>query len=230
MNAWNPGLGKSRASRPGRMRWTPHLLVAFLLLLAGCATRNPEGSPPRIGHGAEDYRKITTQAAASVQKALHWLDRVGAQTNHCPPKVVTGFSREVDQLEIESLRIQEHAQAILARGDAYFEAWSGNLSATNGPQNAKAAEYLPQLREAFAKIKQTSQQAGDAFKPFFDGMRKLQTQLELNPGAIENADTRELVRSTRERGSQVEQNLSVLREELVNVIPVHKRAKYEANL
>jgi hypothetical protein len=214
----------------GRMTRTSQILAVFALLLTGCATKNLEGSPPRIGHGAEDYQKITAQALASVQKALHWLDRVGAETNHCPPKVVTGFSREVDQLEIESLRIQEHAQAIRARGDAYFEAWSANLSAGNGPQNGKAAEYLPQLREAFAKIKQTSQQAGDAFKPFFDGLRKLQTQLELNPGAIENADTRELVRSAREYGSQVEQNLSVLKDELVNVIPVLERAKSEANL
>ena len=200
------------------------LLVAFLL--AGCATTSPPGAPPRIGHGAEEYQQLTKKAVRSVQDALRSLDHVAAHTNTCPPKLVTGFSQDVERLQVESIQIRSDAQAIEARGDAFFEAWSVHPS----PDNAKAAEYLPQLHEAFAGIKQTSQQAGAAFRPFLSGLRKLRTQLELNPAVMQNDDTRELIRATREKGSQALQNLNLLGEKLHDAIPLLKRAKSEAHL
>jgi hypothetical protein len=201
-------------------------LLLVTLLLAGCATKTPPGTPPRIGHGAEEYQQLTKKAVSSVGESLHWLDRVAAQTNRCPPKIVTGFSQEVERLQIESLQVRSDAQAIQARGDAFFEAWSVHPS----PGNAKAAEYLPQLHEAFAGIKQSSQQAGAAFRPFFSGLRKLRTQMELSPDVMQNNDTRELLRTTREQGSQVLQNLNLLAAQLHDAIPLLKRAKSEAHL
>jgi len=162
-----------------------------------------------------------------VQQALGWLDRIGAQTNRCPPKLVEGFSEEVDRLHSESLRMRARARAIVARGDAYFDAWATNNIAPESPQARKAAEYLPQLRDSFGKIKLAGQQTGGAFTNFFSGLRKLRVQLEQNPSATETIETHGLIGTTRDSGAQVVQRLGVLRNELDHVIPVLERAKAE---
>jgi hypothetical protein len=205
-------------------------LAAFFSLIAGCASNPPTDNRPRIGHGAQEYLKITGESVTAVLDALHALDRVAAQTNQCPPKVVAAFSREVDQLQVESLKIRSRAQAIQARGNAYFEAWSGNPTSPSNPQSGKIAEYLPQMHQAFDRIKQVSQNTGQEFKPFLSGLRTLRVQLDTNPSAVGTNDTRELIRTTREHGTQVVQNLGALRAELKAVIPVLERAKAEANL
>jgi len=205
-------------------------LVGFFCLVARSATNPAAGSPPRIGHGAEEYLKLTGESVAAVREALRVLDRVGAQTNRCPPKVVAAFSHEVDQLLVESFRIRCRAQAIQARGDAYFEAWSANPASTNSPLAGKASGYLSQMRQAFSNIKLASKQTGDEFRPFLAGLRSLRVQLETNPDVIGTGDTKELIRTTHEHGSEVVEKLGALKAELQAVIPVLKEAKAKANL
>ena len=213
-----------------RVQWnrvSALLLVAFSGLVPGCTSDQPASSPPRMGHGAEEYQQITAEAVTTVRDALRELDRVDAQTNGCSPKLVAAFSREVEQLQVKSIRVRARAQAIQARGDAYFEAWSQNPSLPNNA--SKVSPDLPQMRQSFARIKLASQQGGEAFRPFLSGLRKLSAQLETNPDVVQTAEAKELIRTTRERGSQVVQALGDVSDELQAVIPVLARARAEAN-
>jgi hypothetical protein len=167
------------------------------------------------------------EMSKSMQQAVDWLDRVGAQTNRCPPNLVAGFSDEVDRLQVDSFRMRARARAILARGDAYFDAWATNGISPDSAQARKAAEYLPQLKDSFVKIKLTGHQTGGAFTNFFSGLRKIRVQLQQNPGATETTETHELMRATRDYGMHVTQKLGDLRDELDKVIPVLERAKAE---
>lgn len=196
--------------------------AAVLALTYGCAS-NP--SPPRIGQGAEEYRQLTLDALAAVHKALGALDRVVSQTNRMPA-LVKGFGQEVEQLQIDSFRVRARSQAIQARGDAYFQAWSGVSDAEAG----KAAAYLPRMRESFDRIKNYSREAGDAFKPFFAGLRKVNVLLETTPEALEKPESRQFIANTREQGTEVVHKLDVLANELQAIIPVLAEAKAKANL
>ena len=51
-------------------------------------------------------------------------------------------------------------------------------------------------------------------EPFAAGLRRLQTALENDAGAVRNESTRELIRSTIQSGRQAEQNLAAVRSEL----------------
>lgn len=217
---WVPwGFTFTRAARV--LFWGGAVLVisAVLISLSGCAS-NPA---PRIGHGAEEYRQLTLQALGAIHEALGALDQVASQTTPSPG-VVTSFSRQVQQLQVDSFRVRARSQAIRARGDAYFQAWS------EVSESGKAAAYLPRMRESFERIKLYSQQAGEAFKPFFTDLRKVSVLLETTPDAIGTADNKQLIAGTREQGTQVVQKLELLSNELQAIIPVLAEAKAKANL
>src|SRR5262249_56033 len=127
-------------------------------------------------------------------------------------------SQEVDQLQAESVRVRARTQAIQARGDAYFEAWSKNLTPEGAPPAPKTPEQLSQLQESFSKIKVASKQTGDAFKPFFAGLRHLRVNLEINPSSVQSEEGRQLIRTTRDQGVEVIQKLDAVKAELQSLI------------
>src|SRR5262249_3403022 len=151
---------------------------------------------------------------------LSWLERVSAQARRCPPKIVSGFADQVEQLQVKSIRVRARGQAIRARGDAYFEAWTGGSDHLSAVPPRPAPERLAQLRERFTKIKLASQEAGETFRPFFNGLRNLRSDLEADPAVIETEKARELIRTTRERGLQVLQKLGALEDELQALRPL----------
>jgi hypothetical protein len=192
--------------------------LVFWCLLGGCATQQSDTSAPEPGSGVVEYKQITKEAIASLHTALDSLDKVSTQPNPCPPKVITAFSDEVQRLQIDSLRIRARAQAIQARGNAYFASWSESIARIKDPRvRALAERYHPELEQSFTKIKLASQQAGGDFKPFLSGLRTLRLQLQKGSSLTQDADTKELVRATRAHGDEVVWQLGVLSAELEDV-------------
>jgi hypothetical protein len=191
------------------------LLPFVVSLLCGCATKEPSTTVPGEQNGIIEYQQITLDAMAAVKRALQSLDQVAAQASPCPTNIVDGFADEVQSLQVDSTQVRAHAQAIQARGDAYFDNWSENLAHVKDPQvRQRAEQYHPQLQQSFSKIKLTSQEAGAAFRSFFAGLRKLRTSLEKDPGVIGSDSSKDLIRTTRTNGEQVLQLLGSIKAEL----------------
>jgi len=195
-------------------------VAAALGLFAGCATQERTTSTSRPGSGVHEYRQLTSESATAVLTALSWLERVSAQTGRCPPKTVSGFAKQVEQLQVNSIRVRARAQAIRARGEAYFEAWTKNSNDMGAAPPRPAPERLPQIKESFTRIKLASQEAGESFRPFFGGLRNLRAELEADPSVIETEKARTMIRTTRERGLLVLQKLGVLEDELQALLPL----------
>ena len=189
-------------------------VAAAVGLLASCATHHHTTSQPRPGSGVHEYRQLTSDSVTGVLKALSWLEQVSAQTGRCPSKIVSGFAKQVERLQVESIRVRARGQAIRARGDAYFEAWAAGTNQLSEAPPRPAPERLSQLRDNFNKIKLASQEAGETFRPFFAGLRNLRSELETDPAVIETQKARELIRTTRQRGLRVLEKLGVLEDEL----------------
>ncbi len=191
------------------------LLAGLAVALAACASKSGTARAPKPRNGIAEYRGLVDQSALLVGDALRALDRVEAQPGRCPPKVVAAFARQADRLQAESITIRARAQAIQARGDAYFENWRENLSRVEDPRVRDLAERRrPELEQRFANVKSASQQAGNAFRPFLTGLRRLQGSLEDDPAALEAPASKELLRATREQGGGVQQALAAIRVEL----------------
>jgi hypothetical protein len=190
----------------------PAVIAGFI---AGCASSGASGNTPAPGDGIAEYKQITAESLTEVQAALTSLDKVSAQTNNCSPGVFNAFSSEVQRLQVASIRVRARAQAIQARGDAYFENWQESLALVKDPEIRERAErFRPQLQHTFSNVKLASQQTGEAFKPFFSDLRKLRRELEIDPAVIGTAATRALIRAAREDGNQVLQRLSAVQQEL----------------
>jgi hypothetical protein len=183
--------------------------------LAGCSTNDLSSGPPRPGTGIKEYRQLTAKATTSILGALRWLDRIDAQTNRCPPSLVTAFGSEVQQLQVDSIRVRSRAQAIQARGDAYFASWSESIASIKDPRIRERAErFHPELEQCFSNIKVASQRAGAAFKPFLSGLRQLSVELEKKDGLMEPDTSKNLIRTTREQGDQVVHELGAITNQL----------------
>jgi hypothetical protein len=210
----NPSFAFPSVENRLRLPWAV-CLALFLNILTGCATKEEASTVPKQQNGIQEYQQITADAMAAMKRALQSLDLVSAQTNPCPTRIVDAFSDEIQRLQVDSIQVRAHAQAIQARGDAYFENWSENLARVKDPKVRELAErFHPQLQQSFYKIKTTSQETGDTFRNFFSGLRKLRNSLQSNPGIVATESTRDLIRTTRNDGEQVLQLLNSINAEL----------------
>jgi len=209
--------GMVRCYRPAKgHQWFPYAVLVSGLLLCGCASVEPKSSAPEFGSGVAEYKQLTEGALTAVTATLTSLDRVTSQPVPCPPEVIAAFSHQVQQLQIDSLRIRARGQAILVRGDAYFATWSESIASIKDPRIRESVQrHHPQLEECFVRIRADSKRAGAAFKPFLSGLRTLQVHWEKDPGSVKNEANEQLVRTTREYGHAVLQELKSVREELL---------------
>ena len=199
-------------------------------LLAGCATGNRDGGSVRPQNGVEEYRELTNEARTAVNSALVALDKVTPPTGGPSTNEVAAFAREVQHLQVKSLRVRARAQAIQTRGDAYFADWSQSVARIPNPQVRELAErHHSELEAKFSHIKLSSQQAGAAYRPFLAGLRELSTELQYQPDKAASDATRDLVRITREHGTQVLRELSAVNDELQAITVLLTPAKPVAN-
>jgi hypothetical protein len=165
-----------------------------------------------------EYQQITKEALAALHGALDSLDHIANQTTPCPPKVIAEFSDKVQRMQVDSMRIRARVQAIEARGDAYFADWSESIRRIKDPNVRAAAEHFhPQLEQSFGKIKLASQGAGKEFKPFLHGLRMLRLHADKHSGLRHEDATQDLVRTTRNHGEGVIDQLKVIQAELENI-------------
>jgi hypothetical protein len=191
------------------------LSVAAVLMASGCASKQGATPPARPGGGIAEYREVTTTAQKAVAAALEALATVSAQSNQCPPEVLTNFSAAVQRLQVESVQVRARSQAILARGDDYFEHWHQRMAEVPDPEvRALAEKNRPQLQQDFTEIKRLSQEGREAFQLFLAGLRKLRNGLENNPSSLTSVPAQDMLKSAKENGGRVEQSLAGIQREL----------------
>ena len=202
---------------------------AVITALGGCATDRSASQGPLPGTHIAEYRQIVTDSQRAVKEALHSLDQVSAQTKSCPRPAVDQLAKEVCRLEVDSLKARAHAQAMVARGDAYFEQWHDDLANIKDAEvRALAEQRRPLLQQSFARVKQLSQQTREAFRPFQSHLRKVRNILETDPAATGSESTQDLIRATRSHGQQVERDLAALLDELNTIAALVKPLKTPA--
>ena len=191
------------------------LSVAAVLMASGCASKQGATPPARPGGGIAEYREVTTTAQKAVAAALEALATVSAQSNQCPPEVLTNFSAAVQRLQVESVQVRARSQAILARGDDYFEHWHQRMASVQDLEvRALAEKNRPLLQQSFAEIKRLSQEGREAFQPFLTNLRKLRNGLENDPASLASDPAQDWVKTARENGERVGHSLAGIQREL----------------
>ena len=157
------------------------LLLALAWLAPGCASSSSDTSAPRPGSGIAEYREVAREAHRAVTaavKSLEALARPHTQTT-APHPALPGFDQAFHQLELTSIKARARAEAIIARGQTYFDEWKGGLSGmTNATAASTETERYSRLLEHFERVRQRSGEVREEFRPFMSKLREFRARLD----------------------------------------------------
>ena len=190
-------------------------LTALSLLVAGCASQ-PQSSQPKPGSGIAEYREITREAhkaVAATVDSLTELARPNLKTSK-PHPALAGFDRAMHQLELTSVKTRARAEAIIARGQAYFDEWKLNMSAVTSQATARGdAERYARLYAHFERIRLGSGEVRAEFRPFMAGLREFRAALDTPPDMTGKSPVGSFGELTQ-RGQRVLKTLEAVSREL----------------
>jgi small-conductance mechanosensitive channel len=118
------------------------------------------------------------------------------------------FDRALHQLEVTSVKTRARAEAIIARGQTYFDEWKENLSGMTNRATAQAeAGRYARLREHFERVRQRSGEVRDEFRPFMAKLREFRARLDQTGTATGGEPARPELDELTTRGRRVLQTL-----------------------
>jgi hypothetical protein len=154
----------------------PLALGLCALIAAGCAGPSETSSSmppiPKPGKGIAEYREVAREAHKAVSRTVDSLEaRDRTRTSTGQP---AGFDKAFENLEVTSIKARARAEAIIARGQQYFDEWQEQL-ATNQP--AAQAEYN-RLFAHFTRVRDLSGNVRSEFRPFMASLRLFRASLD----------------------------------------------------
>jgi phosphoglycolate phosphatase-like HAD superfamily hydrolase len=190
----------------GYWRWFPPAAVAAVLI--GCASTETARKQPTPRADFIEYRQIVVQAMSQVDGTLRALDELSVRANRDPRPAYQAFAKAVHRIEVDSIRVRARAQAMGARGDAYFEHWEAYLAGVKNEQVRQLAEqHRPALKQSFEQAHLASQQVREVFRPFLSDLQKLRAVLEADPTLARIDAAKGLILAAQDEGRQVQQGL-----------------------
>jgi len=99
-----------------------------------------------------------------------------------PNRANAEFDRALNDLELTSVKARARAEALIARGQNYFDEWKEDLTDTD--QSSTQADYN-RLYNHFALIRERAGEVRDEFRPFMASLRLFRARLNqpTAPGA-----------------------------------------------
>ncbi len=196
MNAFHFGeLQLARAVRRTQTLFRKRSIVWSLVvagLTSSCASPPDDPSAPKPGSGIAEYRVVTRDAHRAVADTVQALESLAqpdgttsAATPVASPHPALGrFDRTFHQLELTSFKTRARAEAIIARGQAYFDEWREHLAGMTNQATARAeSQQYAHLLEHFQQVRQRSAEVRDEFRPFMATLRSFRAQLDQPPGS-----------------------------------------------
>jgi hypothetical protein len=181
---------RARCRRQFLTNVVPSLVSVFLAMVSalvlawlasGCASPSGDPSAPKPGSGIAEYRVVTRdahRAVADTVKSLEALAQPHAQTSS-PHPALRGFDRKFHQLELTSVKTRARAEAIIARGQAYFDEWKTHLASLTNQTTAQAeSQQYARLFEHFQRVRERSGEVREEFRPFMAGLREFRARLD----------------------------------------------------
>ena len=158
-----------------------------LALAGGCTTSSDTSTVPKPGRGIADYRQVVREAHRAVSATVQSLDGLvlPPTMTPVPPTALSQFDKSFSRLEVTSVKARARAEAIIARGEAYFEEGKSNLGAATNQAGAKVeTERQAKLLAHFNRIRDSSAGVREEFRPFMSALREFRATLDPNLAAI----------------------------------------------
>jgi len=161
--------------------------IALGLVGGGCSSPSGSDSAPKPGSGIVEYRQVTREAHRSVTAVVEAL--AALPNSSTPPSTrpaLARFDSALHELELTSVRTRARAEAIMARGQAYFDEWKEHLAGvTNQAAAQTGMERHARLFDHFGRVRERSGEVREEFRPFMANLREFRAGLDRTPKPIE---------------------------------------------
>ncbi len=169
--------------------------AAAALLFSGCK------SGPDVAGTVDNMGKFGVETAKvndGIDAALKSLDALVNTQGEDLKTPFEAYTKSVSALDEQAKVVRARAQEMQAKGDEYFKSWDAQ-----GETSDMSAERRAKLAETYAKIKDDSLQAGDAFQPFLASLKDVQGYLNLDLSRKGVDSVKDLAKKARANGDQV---------------------------
>ena len=201
----------------GLWRWLPPVAAAAVLI--GCASTQTVQEVPTPRQDFIEYRQLVVLSMNQVDATLRSLDEISAQAHQDARRAYQAFAKAVHRLEVDSIKVRAHTQAMRARGDAYFEHWEAYLAGVRSEEVRKLAEERrPELKRGFEQAQLAAQQVRETFRPFLSDLQKLRAVLEAEPTLAHIDAQKGLILAAKDKGRQVQQGLDRILAEMNSMV------------
>jgi hypothetical protein len=182
-------------------------------LAGGCSSPARSSSAPKPGSGIAEYRALTRdahRAVADTVKSLEALAQPQAQPS-TPHPALPRFDRSVQELEVTSFKTRSRAEAIMARGEAYFDEWKAHLAGISNQATARVeTERYTRLHDQFRLVRERSGEVRTEFRPFMNGLREFRATLDKSPDSVGGEPSRRTIDTLSADGRRVLGRLDAL--------------------
>lgn len=161
------------------------LSLAFAWLGGGCASSSGGSSALKPGSGIAENRTVAREAHEAVTAAVKSLESLAQPWTQTPSShpALPSFDRAFQELELTSIQVRARAEAIIARGQSYFDEWKEHIAgATNQAVAVAETDRYARLFEHFWQVRQPSGEVREEFRPFMVKLRVFRARLDQPPG------------------------------------------------
>jgi hypothetical protein len=204
--------------------------LAVLTVCTSCrtSTSTPRWSEDRSGPG--EYRRVTAYFSKVVDETLRLLERATLPAARNPRTAILKFADAVDRLEVDSLAARARAEAMRARGEAYFATWQEHLAVVKDERVRQLAlQHRAELDLRFERLRTGVQHLRATFRPFLSDLKSLRDSLESEPTMAQVSAKGDSIAKVKLQGRQVQEALAAVMTELdaavALVTPIESRDK-----
>lgn len=184
------------------------------LLVVGCSSSAPDRTEDTLAR-MEEFRKDVGFLRSHVVSVVSSLNEVASKAASGPRPAYDVYADRVSETGSKTEDLLGSAEALKARGEAYFAEWGEELATIQNADIRKRAEDRRQkMKATYGKIDVAVAGAREALKPFNSDLKDLRTFLgnELTPAGITGA--KDLISKVHAQGEKVKERLEGLDKEV----------------
>ena len=185
------------------------MLGALSAFVAGCVSTPGTTAQPKPGTGIAEYRKLTRDAHQAITATLKPLQALARPADRTPHPDLATFDRALEKLEITSFRTRSRAEAIIARGQAYFDEWKAQFVGAR-----VETERYARLLEHFRRIQERSGEVRTEFRPFMAKLREFRAGFDRSSIPTNQEQSRTAIDALVASGQRVLESLNVVSKSL----------------
>jgi hypothetical protein len=153
-------------------------ISAVAIFFGACASPNKSPARPKPGSGIAEYRELVREAYQVVGLTVESLEALEKSGNATNSPALARFDRALEKLELTSFKTRSRAEAIIGRGQNYFDEWKAGIAASTNQAAARVeGEHYNRLLQHFDRIQQSSGAVRSEFQPFMQKLRLFRAAL-----------------------------------------------------